>query len=410
MRDTDLYTRLLGVAEPWNVTHVEVDTAGKTVTVSVRLDDAPRCPQCGQPAPRYDHRQRRWRHLDTMQFQTILEAELPRVECAEHGIVQMRVPWAEPGSSFTALFEALVIDWLLAASTSVVAKYLRLSWNAVDGIMQRAVRRGLDRRTITPSEHLSIDETSFQRRHEYVTVVTDQTTGHVLHVADDRTKESLDGFFEALNPEQKQAIQSVSMDMWPAYITTVRAHVEDADRKICFDKFHVAGYLSEAVDRVRRGEHKQLSAQGDYQLKKTRYYWLENPDTMSLKRWRAFEPLRESALKTARAWAIKEHAMCLWHYSNRTWAQKSWAHWLSWAQRCRLEPMKKAARTIKTHLWGIINAVVLKKTNATAESINSRIQRIKYRACGFRNRLRFRTAILFHLGGLDLHPDAARMA
>ncbi len=145
-------------------------------------------------------------------------------------------------------------------------------------------------------------------------------------------------------------------------------------------------------------------------MKKSRYLWLENPDAMSLKRWREFERLRESSLKTARAWAIKEHAMSIWHYTSRTWAEKSWLRWLSWAQRCRLEPMKKAARTIKTHLWGIINAVVLKRTNATAESVNSRIQRIKYRACGFRNRERFRTAILFHLGGLDLHPDAAGMA
>jgi transposase len=410
MRDTDLYTRLLGVAEPWRVSLVEVDTTSKAVTVHVRLDSAAPipCPQCGKPSPRYDHRERRWRHLDTMQFRTILQADVPRIQCSEHGVVQMQVPWGEPGSSFTSMFEALVIDWLLVASTAAVAELLQLSWNAVDGIMQRAVRRGLERREITPPEHLSIDETSFQRRHEYVTVVTDQTTGHVLHVSDDRTKESLEEFFALLTPEQQAAIQSVSMDMWPAYITTVRAHVADAEHKICFDKFHVAGYLGAAVDQVRRQEHRQLNQQGDARLKKTRYYWLENPDAMSLKRWREFESLRESSLKTARAWAIKEHAMSLWHYSSRTWAEKAWTGWLSWAQRCRLEPMKKVARTVKEHLWGIINAVVLKKTNAAAESVNSRIQRIKHRACGFRNRVRFRWAILFHLGGLDLYPAAAK--
>ena len=392
------------------MTLVEVDTTSKAVTVHVRLDSSTpvHCPHCGKPSPRYDHRERRWRHLDTMQFQTILQADVPRVNCSEHGVVQMQVPWAEPGSSFTAMFEALVIDWLLVASTSAVAELLQLSWNAVDGIMQRSVRRGLERRQITPPEHLSIDETSFQRRHEYVTVVTDQATGHVLHVSDDRTKESLEAFFDLLSTEQQQAIQTVSMDMWPAYINTVRAHLEDADQKICFDKFHVAGYLGAAVDQVRRQEHRQLSQQGDTLLKNSRYYWLENPDAMSLKRWREFEHLRESALKTARAWAIKEHAMSLWHYTSRTWAEKSWRGWLSWAQRCRLEPMKKVARTIKTHLWGIINAVVLKKTNAAAESVNSRIQRIKHRACGFRNRERFRWAILFHLGGLDLYPAAAK--
>lgn len=409
MRDTDLYSQILGIAAPWSVSLVELDTPNQTVTVHVRHDSTAvvTCPRCGKPSPRYDRRERRWRHLDTMQFQTILQADMPRVECSEHGVLQVRAPWSEEGSGFTALFEALVIDWLKAAPTATVASYLGLSWKAVDGIMQRAVQRGLARRTVSAPEHISVDETSFQRRHEYVTVVTDQSSGTVLYVADDRTAESLGSFFEGLQESQRKAIRSISMDMWPAYINTVRKYVPDANERICFDKFHVAKYLSDAVDKVRRGEHKHLAAKGDQRLKGTRYRWLENPDTMKLKHWRAFEHLRDSALKTARAWAIKEHAMCLWHYQSRTWAAKQWKHWLGWAQRSRLEPIRKVAATIKSHLWGIINAIVLKRTNAAAESMNSRIQRVKARACGFRNRQRFRTAIMFHLGGLDLYPRTA---
>lgn len=286
-----------------------------------------------------------------------------------------------------------MIDWLKVASASAVAGYLRLSWNAVDGIMHRAVKRGLARRQTTPPTDLSVDETSFQRRHEYVTVVTDQTSGAVVYLADDRTKESLDGYFQGLSAEDCSAIESVSMDMWPAYIAVVRRYVPDADRRICFDKFHVAHYLGDAVDRVRRAEHRTLHAEGDERLKGTRYRWLENPDSMSQKNWGSFERLRHSALHTARAWAIKEHAMCLWHYSSRTWALKQWSALLSWAMRSRLDPIKKVALTIRTHLWGIINAIVLKRSNAVAESVNSRIQRVKARACGFRNRQRFRTAI-----------------
>lgn len=411
MRDTDLYSQILGIAAPWSVALVELDTPKQTVTVHVRIDStvALNCPGCGKPSPRYDRRQRQWRHLDTMQFQTILQADMPRVECPEHGVLQVRAPWSEEGSGFTALFEALVIDWLKAASVATVASYLGLGWKAVDGIMQRAVRRGLARRATSSPEHISVDETSFQRRHEYVTVVTDQSSGTVLHVADNRTAKSLAGFFEGLQKPQREAIRSVSMDMWPAYISTVREYVPDADERICFDKFPVAKYLGDAVDRVRRQEHRMLSAEGDDRLKKTRYRWLENPDRMSLKHWRAFEHLRSSALKTARAWAIKERAMCLWHYQSRTWATKQWKRWLSWAHRSRLEPVRKVATTIKTHLWGIINAIVLQRTNAAAESMNSRIQRVKARACGFRNRARFRTAIMFHLGGLDLYPRPATM-
>lgn len=98
-----------------------------------------------------------------------------------------------------------------------------------------------------------------------------------------------------------------------------------------------------------------------------------------------------------------------WHYTSRTWAMKAWKRWLAWALRCRLAPMRAAALTIKRQLWGIINAIVLNLHNGHAESMNSRIQRLKKRACGFRSRDRFRNAILFHLGGLDLYPRPAQV-
>ena len=62
---------------------------------------------------------------------------------------------------------------------------------------------------------------------------------------------------------------------------------------------------------------------------------------------------------------------------------------------------------VRTHLEGILNAVVLRATKAAAESMNARIQRIKVMPCGYRNREHFRNAILFHLGGLDLYQRPA---
>jgi transposase len=72
--------------------------------------------------------------------------------------------------------------------------------------------------------------------------------------------------------------------------------------------------------------------------------------------------------------------------------------------RSRLEPMKKVARMIRDHLWGIVNAMALRVTNAASKSVNSKVQRIKCAACAFRSRDRFRNAIYFHLGGLELYP------
>jgi transposase len=406
MRDKDLYAQILGLQHPWQVREVALNLSLGEVVVHVQHDpQVPlACPECGSEAPGYDSRERRWRHLDTCQYQTILAAEVPRCRCSEHGVRQVSVPWGGSGSRFTALFEALVIDWLKETSLSAVGRNLGLSWDQIDGIMQRAVKRGLARRAKAFPERLGVDETSFRKRHDYVTVVQDQDSGNVLHVSDGRGRDSLDGFYEELDDEQLAGIVSVAMDMHQPYIQSTLAHVREADRKIAFDKFHVAKHLGDAVDEVRRREHKELRLSGDETLKGTKYVWLQNPENMKAQTAVALGVLRDLALRTARAWALKELAMTLWGYVRRGWALRAWQGWLSWAQRCRLQPMVEAARTIRNHLWGIINAIVLKATTAGSESLNAKIQKLKKWACGFRNRERFKTAILFHFGGLNLYP------
>lgn len=405
MRDTQLYAQILGIERPWRVTGVELDRASAEVRVRVAHTGAKQCPTCGEPAPGYDTRPRRWRHLDTCQYRTVLIADVPRVNCPTHGVQQIAVPWSEPSSRFTALFEALVIDWLQEASNAAVARLLDLSWDEVDGIMQRAVDRGLARRQLEPPRHIGVDETSSRRGHRYLTVVSDREEDRVLHVAPERKRSSLEGFYEQLGPEGCAAIESVTIDMWGPYIQATEAHVPEAERKIAFDKFHVAQHLGEAVDRVRREEQKQLKAAGNDLLTGTRYLWLRHPQTVRDVDWRGqFAQLRNSTLRTARAWAIKESAMMLWEYRTRGWARRGWQRWYDWAIRSRLEPVKTVARMVKKHLSGIVNAVVLRATNAGAESINARIQQIKRMANGFRNDTRFQRAIYFHLGGLDLKP------
>lgn len=410
MKDTELYRQILGIEKPWKVVEVQVSLADDEVQVTVaRAGGQLRCPKCGKACPGYDHRTRRWRHLDTCQLKTVLLAEVPRVECDEHGVVTVNVPWAEPGSGFTALFEALVINWLKQASTSAVAERLRLSWNAVDGVMQRAVKRGLSRRGELSPRRLSVDETSYRKGHDYVTLVTDQEQAVVVHVADERDTGSLAGFYEPLSEQQKAGIESVCMDMWPAYIKATRDALADADDKIAFDRFHVAQYLGKAVDQVRRQEHRQLMRQGDDRMKGSKYQWLRNRGNMNWHQLRSFTVLRQSSLKTARAWAIKEMATHLWHYRSYRWAEKGWKRLINWMARSRLKPMQVTAKTLRRHLPGILNAVILGVNNSHAESMNSRIKTVKSRARGFRNKQRFHNAIYFHLGGLQLYPAGIKL-
>jgi transposase len=252
---------------------------------------------------------------------------------------------------------------------------------------------------------LGIDETAFARRHQYVTVVTDLDRGQVRYVADDRRQASLDAFWPQLTPAELAAIEAVAMDMWEPYIASTRAHLPDADTKIVFDKFHIAQHANEAVDKVRRQENRALHAEGHDWLVGTKFDWLRNPARFTRAAWREFLGfVRRTKLKTGRAWALKETLMTLWDYVYPGAAERQFEDWYSWAIRSRLEPIKAVARMVRTHWPNIKTFFTHRITNAGAESMNSKIQKIKVLARGFRNRERFRMAIYFHLGGLDLYP------
>ena len=398
------YQSLLGLSPPWQVSEVVVRHETEEVEVVVEWrGERPACPECGAAGQRHDGRRRRWRHLDTMHYRTWLVAQLPRVRCAAHGVRQVSPPWAEEKSRFTARFEGLVIAWLLEASALAVGRQFGLSWGQVANIQRRAVRRGLARRELLAPRRMGVDETSFQKRHEYVTVVND-LEGRVLYVADGRSQTALDGFFEDLGSMGCARIGQVAMDMAQPYIQSVHKNTE---AEIVFDKFHVFQHLGQAVDRVRREENRELARSGDDRLKNSKYLWQKKPGNLSRRQQLKFAALRASGLRVARAWAIKQMAGTLWGYRIRGWAERRWREWYSWAIRSRLEPIKRVARMIKRHWEGVINAATSTVTNARAEAINSRIQWLKKMACGYRNRTRFREAIYFHLGGLDLSPAAA---
>jgi len=407
VNDKKLYERILGITSPWHVAEVELKLENGQVLIAVEGSvESERCPECGLRCPRYDSKERRWRHLDTCQYQTILRAKIPRIKCHEHGVRQVRVPWAEERSRFTALFEALVIDWLRATeSIGAVSKGMGLTWEEVSGIRSRAVDRGMKRRgrAELPAA-VGVDETSISRGHEYITVVNALSEARVVDVMDERTEQSLNSFWQQYSAVELARVEKVAMDMWPAYITSTRKALPFADEKIVFDKFHILKHLGEAVDTVRRSEHRELRAEDDHRLSKTKYLWLTRPERLDAEARARIERLRRGSLLTARAYRYKEHASQLWGYVRRGMAERLWRQWLHGALRCALEPIRIVARMIRNHWAGVINAATSDIRNAMSESVNSHIQRIKKRACGFRSRTRFREAILFHLGGLDLYP------
>src|SRR3954463_4641418 len=322
MRDTELYRHLLGLETPWTVANVELKVKEQRVDVWAEHGDTVwPCPECGKPFALYDHApERSWRHLDSCQFMTYLHARIPRVKCSEHGVHQVRVPWAEPKSRFTALFERLAIDVLKETDVTGATRILRITWDEAWHIMKRAVARGQGRKEKKPVRRIGIDEKSAAKGHHYLTVVSDLDHGTVEYIADERKQASLDEYFHQLTPEQKGAIEAVAMDMWDPFFRSTMANVPAAAEKIVFDKFHIVRYLVDAVDRVRRREHRANSANGDSTLSGTKYLWLYSEENLPEKHHDRFEALRAADLKTGRAWALKEVLRGFWGYRSRGWA------------------------------------------------------------------------------------------
>lgn len=407
--DTELqkhYALLLGIGSPWEVKTVELKLQEKQVEIELGWQwgaDA-QCPECGCKCSIHDSApERTWRHLDTMQFTTLIRARTPRSKCPEHGVKTMQVPWAAPQGRFTLLFERFAVDVLLASgSVSQGCELMGIGWETAQEIMRRAVERGLERRQLEGLKRLGMDEKSFKRGQSYITLLTDLDQSRVLDVVEERTVVASEQLWTTLTAEQKQGIEAVAVDMWAPFIQTIEKQVPDAD--IVHDKFHVSKYLNEAVDKVRRQEHKELLAQGDETLKGSRQLWLYNPENFNAEQAEDFSALKDLHLKVARAWGAKELFSKFWAYQSEGWARRFFKDWFGWVSRSRLKPMVKVAQMLKRHLDNLLTYLKHHITNAVTEGLNSKIQSIKAAARGFRSFRNYRIRILFFCGKLNLYP------
>jgi transposase len=407
MKDFELYQQILGLSEPWHVDAVSLKLAEKTVEVRVGYADTLwGCPQCQARMHLHDYQERRWRHLDSCQFQTIIVSRVPVVECPVHGSQTVAVPWAEKYARFTRRFERFAIDVLRECSIRGACAILGISWDEADGIKQRAVKRGLARKQPQVMERLCVDEKGMGQGHDYVTIVAnvsgERTT--VEYVGEEREKESLDAFWESLTSEQLAGVKAVGMDMWRPFIRSTLEHVPGAASKIVHDPFHLVKHMNEAVTEVRVREHKRLLAAGDETLKGTQQLWLYGMEHVPARYSVRFDEIKRLNLQTSRAWGIKEVFRSFWLCDTVQEARRYFDHWYGWAIRSRLEPVKKVARMCKSHLGNVLTFFEHRLTNGPIEGLNNAIQGLIKKAYGFRNKERFKTDIFFHFGGLDLYP------
>lgn len=407
MNVVNFYQKLLNPPVPWKVCKVELSDDGRRVDIWLEHDRYTfLCSKCHCESPTYDHMPERiFQHLDTCESKTFLHARLPRVKCATHGVVQGVFPLAGPYLDVTYGLEAHCIAALKACDRSDAAELTGVSWERLGGIMNRAVARGLARRGDVPPKVMGLDEKQVFARHKYFTIITDIQNRSVFDVVDGRAEKVISPWFEA-RKDVLITVKCTAMDMSAGYAKISKTYMPTAEK--CFDHYHVIAIVNKAVDEVRR-EEQQLLADGERKdFFRSRFCFLYGQENLPENMKERFERAKAVSAKTGKAWAIKESLRELWQ-GERTPEECNdyFQNWFWWATHSRLQPIRKAAHTLKRHWDGILAAITLGISNALTEGINSKIETIKRGACGYRNKENFRIAILFHCGKLDMHPEPA---
>ncbi len=399
MRVSTAFNRMLDLPGA-SVTRVVFEPVGVVVTVRRRARRH-RCP-CGATAAGYDRSTRRWRHLDLAASKLWIEAEIWRVDCRACSRVRTEaVPWARPNARFTSDLEDL-IAWLCQRTDKTsVTKLLRVSWEAVQAVVMRVVAEHLDDRRLNDVFNIGVDEISYKRGHQYLTVVADHDTGRVLHVAKGRSHASLTSFFELLGPERCAQVQAISMDMATVWRQPCADHIPQA--AICFDPFHVIRLANLALDAVYKAMGREHgSGTGDRDWRRTRYALRAGAERLTDEHRDALKALRRNRYALWRAWDLKERLRAFYREVHPDDARRYLRAWCRSAAASRLRPFVNLAGQIRKHFDGILAAVEHHLSNSRLEGINAKIRLINRRGYGHPKAAHLAAMIHLCLGGITI--------
>lgn len=402
MRITSLLRTLLGL-EGTRVRDVHFDESGLVAEVAPTWQ-RPRCSECGRKCAGYDRlRGRRWRHLDLAGMTLHLRYDTRRVDCPDCGVKVEQLPWAETSSWFTHPFEDHVGYVAQRCDKTTVSSMMRVAWETVGAIIQRVVARHRDRDLLDGLTHIGVDELSYRRHHEYITVVVDHTRGHVVWAKPGKNAETLKAFFDELGTERCAKLEAVTIDMSGAYIKAVTECSPQA--QIVFDRFHVQRMVQDAVDEVRRDEVRAATSVVEKkQLKGTRWPLLKSFWNLSLFDSNRLSSLQRDNKRLYRAYLLKEAMVGVLDCRYEVRARQKLDEWIRWARRSRLEPFKRVAATVRDHADGILAYVRSGLSNGRTEGLNGKARTLTRRSYGFHSSHGLIGLLMLCCSGIHLEP------
>jgi transposase len=367
-----------------------------------RTNSKPRCSMCNGPLTgKIETHRRSWRHLDLFRVRAYLIYGLREGYCRRHGRRTERTPWASTGALHTRAFERAVGHLVQVSDKSAVARIFKVSWRTVRGMVQRVVAEMLPTDLLNGLVAIGVDETSYKRGHQYLTVVSCLMTGRVVWVGEGKSAETLGRFFTELGPTRCAKIEAVLMDMSEAYLKAVKQHAPQAD--VVYDRFHVVKLLLDAVDETRREECRRMGHDERQATKRSRYAFLRNPKHLTQKDLDAIARIEKTNRKLARLFQLRADIEQVWELESEEEARAFLMRWTRAAMLARMPELKRFALTVRRHLHGILGFFRhYGQTNSVLEGTNNKIKLIIHRAYGFHRVGALMAMIHLCCSGLDL--------
>jgi transposase len=403
VRGIRVWAGLLGLARAV-VEDVFLDGEAVVVCVRPRARERGRCPVCRRRCAGYDwgEGRRRWRAMDLGTTQAYVEAEAPRVECKQHGVIVAAVPWARHDSSFTTAFEDQCAWLAVNTSGRAVAALMRTTWRAVGGICRRVSDEARGQRDLLGDlRRLGFDEISVRKGQSYLTVVVDHHSGRLVWAAPGRDRKTVEKFLDLLGEQRCAQVELVSCDMAEWITRPIAERCPNAT--VCLDPFHVIKLATDALDEIRREVWNEARRSGEIALAKdlkgARFALWKNPENLTARQQLKLAQIQKINQRLYRAYLLKEQLRQIYRLDPDE-AIGVLDAWLKWAWRCRLPPFVKLARTIRDQRAGIEAAFRNGLSNARVEQINTQIRLITRRGFGYHSQQAVIALAMLSLGGL----------
>lgn len=410
-----LLTRLLNACHHFPgfvYERARLDEGSQTIEIDVRprRGSKARCSGCNRPAPGYDQlAPRRFEFIPIWGFAVVLLYAMRRVQCRGCGVKVEQVPWALGKHTLCEAYMLFLAHWAKRLSWKETAQAFQTSWEKVFHAVEYVVQWGLQARSLDSVRAIGVDEIQYGRGHQYLTLVYEigSDCQRLLWVGKERTTQSFAQFFALIGKELAQKIEFVCSDMWKPYLDLVKEHCTNALNIL--DRFHVVAKMNLALDDVRAAEARRMAREGyEPLLKRSRWCLLKRPENLTDWQRLKLRDLVRYNLQSVRAYLLKEQFQQFWEYDSPIWAGKFLDQWCTQTMRSRIEPMKKFARTVRTHRELLLNYFRARKqfSSGVIEGMNNKAKVSMRKAYGFRT-FRATELALYHVLGKLPEPKLA---